>query len=224
MSIHPVSTTLVHKIIEPRRKSPAPAPLLVFLHGRGATEDDLIGLSEYLDERTFIVSARAPFQFQTGGGYTWYDLVDIGIPEPAMFGESYRKLSAFLDDIVVRYPVDRNRMILFGFSMGTIMSYAIALTRPEIVAGVVANSGLIPEGSSLKFIWEQIAGKPFFVSHGRFDPVIPVSFARRAHELLENAGAHVTYHEYEMGHQIDEESLNDVIKWMERIIRPDTRK
>jgi phospholipase/carboxylesterase len=222
--MNPISTTLVHKIVEPRRRGSAPAPLLVFLHGRGANEDDLVGLTEYIDERCFVVSARAPFQFQGGAGYTWYDLVDIGKPEPEMFGESYRKLSAFLDDVIAGYPVDPSRVILFGFSMGTIMSYSMVLTRPDLIAGVAANSGLLPEGSGLKFVWGKIAGKPFFVSHGLYDPVIPVSFARRAHELLANAKALVTYHEYEMGHQIDEQSLNDVIKWMDRIVKPETRK
>ena len=98
------------------------------------------------------------------------------------------------------------------------MSYAVALTHPGGVLGVAANSGYIPEGTELKFQWNQIEEKPFFVAHGRHDPVIPVSFGQRAKELLEKAHADVTYREYDMGHQIGEESLNDLMQWTRKVI------
>ncbi len=209
-----IPTSLTHKMLQPRRRSGTPAPLLILLHGRGANEDDLLGLSEYLDERLFIVTPRAPFPFQFGGGYTWYDLEEVGKPEPAMFKTSYDKVRQFVEDVGKGYPVDRSRIFLGGFSMGTIMSYAIALTDPASVHGVIANSGYVPEETDLRFAWDQIRGKPFFVTHGIYDPVIPVSFGRRAKELLELANATLTYREYDMGHQIGEETLNDMMKWI----------
>jgi phospholipase/carboxylesterase len=209
-----IRTTLVHKIIEPRRKRSGAHPLLVLLHGRGTNEDDLLGLSEYLDERLFIVSARAPFAFASGGGFTWYEIEEVGRPEPKMFAESYRKLTQFTDDVLKGYPVDRSKVIFSGFSMGSVMSYAMALTQPGVVAGVAANSGYIVEDSDPPIKWDELRGKPVFISHGRHDPVIPVSFARRAKELLEPRGASITYREYDMGHQIAEESLNDMMQWL----------
>ncbi len=209
-----VESSLAHKIIPPRTKSSEKAPALVLLHGRGANEDDLLGLAEYFDERLFIIAARAPFNFQFGGGYTWYDILEVGRPEPNMFAESYRKLTTFFEDVLKGYPVDHSKIFFLGFSMGTMMSYAVALTRPASVAGVLANSGYIPEETDLKFEWEAIRGKPFFVAHGTSDPVIPVTFGRRSRELLEKAQATVTYHEYEMGHEISEESLKDMMEWL----------
>src|SRR5512137_1636155 len=123
--MNPISTSLLHKVLQPRRRTSAPAPLLILLHGRGANEDDLLGLAEYLDDRLFIVSARAPFPFQFGGGFTWYDLEEVGKPEPAMFRKSYDKVRQFVDDVGKGYPVDRSRIFLGGFSMGAVMSYAI---------------------------------------------------------------------------------------------------
>jgi phospholipase/carboxylesterase len=105
-------------------------------------------------------------------------------------------------------------MFFCGFSMGAVMAYAITLTHPESVMGTIANSGYIPEGTELKYQWDQIKAKPFFVAHGKFDPVIPVMFGQRAKELLDKAHASVTYREYEMGHQIGEESLNDMMQWL----------
>ncbi|HUL42745.1 MAG TPA: alpha/beta hydrolase-fold protein [Bacteroidota bacterium] len=209
------TSTLVHKIIEPKVKSSGQYPAIILLHGRGANENDLLELAEYLDERLFIISARAPFTL-SNGGFTWYDILDVGMPEPAMFEQSYAKLMQFLDDVKKNYPVNPAKIFFGGFSMGTVMSFCVALTQPASVAGVAANSGLIPEGTSLQFQWNAVKGKPFFVAHGKYDPIIPVSFAQRARELLQKAEACVTYREYDMQHQISEESLNDLMQWLSR--------
>jgi len=216
--MNPIRSALAHKILVPRRKSEGKAPALILLHGRGTNEDDLLGLAEYLDERLFIISARAPFPFAHGGGYVWYDIEEVGVPEPKMFAESYRKIAQLGDDCKAGYPIDPSKIFFSGFSMGAVMAYTIALTRPESVAGVVANSGYVPESTELKFEWSQLKGKPFFVSHGKYDPVIPVSFGQRAKELLDRAGASLTYREYDMGHQISEESLNDMMQWLTKRI------
>ena len=213
-----IPAALVHKVIAPRLVSAGKAPALVLLHGRGANEDDLLGLAEYLDERLMIVSARAPFAWTHGGGFTWYDVVDIGVPEPAMFTESYRKLEQFMADIRTGYAIDERRILLGGFSMGTVMSFALALSCPGSFLGVAAHSGLIPEATGLPYVWEEVRGKPFFVAHGVHDPVIPVAFARRAKELLTKAHAAVTYREYDLQHQIGEESLNDMMKWVSDLL------
>ncbi len=216
--MNPLQSSLVHKIHEPKKKSAAPAPALILLHGRGANEDDLLGLAEYLDERLFIISARAPFAFQMGSGYTWYDLEEVGRPDPTMFAESFQKLTQFFLDVKKGYPVNPAKIFFCGFSMGTVMSYAMALTRPDEVAGVLANSGYIPESADITLAWDKIRGKPYFIAHGRYDPVIPMVFAERARDLLEKAGAQLAYHEYDMAHQITEQSLNDMMGWLTRQI------
>ncbi len=205
--------SLVYKFLQPRRSGPGKPPALILLHGRGADEDDLLGLSEYFDDRLLIIAPRAPHPFANGGGYTWYDLEEIGRPDAAMFRSSYDTLLAFIAEAVERHGIDPGRLYCGGFSMGSIMSLAVALTRPELLAGVIANSGYVPEDAGLTFRWEGVKGKPFFVAHGIYDPVIPFAYSRRAKELLESHGAVVTYREYDMGHQINEESLGDMMAW-----------
>jgi phospholipase/carboxylesterase len=189
-------------------------PALILLHGRGADEEDLLGLSEYLDDRLFIVSPRAPFSFAMGGGHTWYDLVEIGNPDDAMFTESFDKLVTFVRDVREGYALDPAKIFFLGFSMGSVMAVSLALTHPELASGVLANSGYLAEHSGLEYRWNEIRGKPFFIAHGLYDPVIPYSYGRRVKEMLETHGAGVTYREYDMGHQINEESLSDMIAWL----------
>jgi phospholipase/carboxylesterase len=210
----PSQLTLLHKYLRPRRETAGRPPGLILLHGRGADEDDLLGLSEYFDDRLFVISPRAPFAFALGGGHTWYDLEEIGRPDRAMFMESYGKLKKFLAEAGEAYGLDPARTFCCGFSMGSIMAFAIALTEPDLFAGVMANSGYIPEDAGMEFRWEGVKGKPFFIGHGIYDPVIPYSYSRRAKELLESHSAIVTHREYDMGHQINEESLNDMIAWL----------
>jgi len=214
-----IQSSLVYHVIPPAIEKPGPPyPTVVLLHGRGTDENDLLGLAPYLDKRLLLVSVRAPHPFTVGAGYAWYEVLEVGTPAAKQFAESYDRLSSFLKDIRREYPIDPSRLYLLGFSMGTVMAYAIALTKPEIVSGVVAHSGYVPENSGLKFRLDNLGPLSVFIVHGLHDPVIPVSFARRAKELLSQTSARLTYREYPIGHSVSEESIRDVVRWLsERI-------
>jgi len=209
-----IESTLFHVVAAPRKVSGPVHPTLILLHGRGADEEDLLGLSSYLDKRFQILSVRAPYPFEYSGGFTWYDIDEMGTPEPAMFKSSFDKLSAFVGDALARYPIDKRQLYLLGFSMGTVMSYALALTQPGLFRGIVANSGYVVEGTHLAYQWDQLGNIEFFVTHGTEDPVIPVQIARKAKGFLEVAHARFEYKEYPMAHQISEESLRDFSLWL----------
>jgi phospholipase/carboxylesterase len=196
----------------PARTGAATHPTILMLHGRGSDEEDLLALAEYLDHRFLLIGARAPFAFP-GGGYTWYDLKEYGEPDLDSFLTSYRRLSRFLDDILTGYPVDPTTVLLFGFSMGTVMAYTLALTQPARIRGVAANSGYLPEISPLEYHWQELDHTEFFISHGTEDPIIPVALARHARTLLESSNASVLYHEYPMPHTIGAQALADVVTW-----------
>ncbi len=214
-----IQTSLVHRIAPFDDRRGGLHPTLILLHGRGASEDDLLGLVPYLDPRLLCIAPRAPLRFGYGG-YTWYDLQEVGAPESGQFTESYQKLSQFLDDVRSHYPVDPKQIFLLGFSMGTVMSYALALTKPEVFRGVVAHSGYVPEKSPLQFRWDSLTAADFFVAHGVYDPVIPIEFGRRAHQLLSASPARVDYREYLIQHQISDESLHDLSDWLAKRLDP----
>ncbi len=191
-------------------------PTIIYLHGRGADEEDLLGLSGFFDERFLSIAVRAPYGFEYGGGYTWYDILELGKPKPDMFNSSYEKLSAFIDEACTHYPVDPERLFLYGFSMGTVMAYALALTRHELYAGIVANSGYLAEETHLNYKWNEVAGKKVMITHGRLDDVIPAAASRRALELFQKAHASVIYKEYEVGHQLSDQCVADTASWLKQ--------
>jgi phospholipase/carboxylesterase len=212
-----LSTTLTHRALPPERSTDSRPPLLIFLHGRGTDEEDLLGLAPMLDERLFLVSARAPFAYEYGG-FTWYDITTTAVPDPPRFRESCDRLHQFLLDVRAGYPVDPARVFLFGFSMGCVMSLAMALTAPELIRGVSANSGYVPEGTHLALRWQELQSVEFFITHGTIDPVIPIALARRSQELFNASNAKFTYREYPAGHELTEEGLRETAQWLTGLI------
>ena len=94
--------------------------------------------------------------------------------------------------------------MLGGFSMGSVMSYALGLggDRPA-PAGILAFSGFVPTVEGWEPDLASRQGLRVFIAHGRNDPVMEVGFARRARELLEAGGLDVEYHESDVAHEID---------------------
>jgi len=213
--------SLVHKVAPLPSGTPGPHPGLILLHGRGADEEDLLGLTPFIDPRFLIIAVRAPFQFPYGG-YTWYEMLADAAPEPTGFSESYERLVKFIGEVPERYPVDPGRLFLLGFSMGTVMSYGFALTKPRNIRGIVAHSGYIPESSTLSFDLQNLSGTAFFIAHGIHDPVIDVQFARRAKDLLSGTQATVSYKEYPILHSMSEESIGDCAAWLCRHLESGT--
>jgi len=212
-----IKSSLNHTVVMPKMAGAGPHPTIVLLHGRGADKNDLLGLTPYLDPRFMFISAQAPIKFPLGG-YTWYEILEAGTPEAVQFEESYGKLLKFFSDIRRHYPVDSKNLYLLGFSMGTVMAYALSLAQPRIVKGVVAHSGYIPLGTPLDLQWQKQESISYFIAHGTLDPIIPVESARKARELLSRTKATLTYREYLIHHQISEESLRDAAYWLRNLL------
>jgi phospholipase/carboxylesterase len=108
--------------------------------------------------------------------------------------------------------------VLGGFSMGAVMSYAMALSaeRPP-VAGILAFNGFVPIVEDWQPSLEDRRATAVFIAHGRNDPIMEIGFARRARELLEAGGLEVTYSESEVGHQIDPRDVTVAADWLSRV-------
>jgi phospholipase/carboxylesterase len=211
-----IRSTLEHRVLFPEQSARERHPALIMLHGRGADEEDLVGLVPVFDRSLLVLSVRAPHRFSFGG-YTWYEVGEAGRPEPELFQDSYDRLMQFVGDALAAYPIDTGRVYLLGFSMGTVMGYAISLTHTELFRGMIAHSGYVPEGTNLVLRWNELAGRSFFIAHGVADDVIPVSLARRARHLFESSTASTFYKEYPIGHEISQESLQDAAKFLNRL-------
>ncbi len=181
------------------------------LHGRGADEHDLFGIKKYLDPRLTVYSLRAPYEFDWGG-YAWFELFDDGTVDEESFLKSKNEILSFIS------TVQSKQLFLLGFSMGAIMSYAIALTQPKLCKGILALSGFAPVQLEKEYKLDELDGLSIFISHGTTDPVIPIASARKTKTLLDSSHARVTYNEYPVGHQISEQCITDIQGWIKRLL------
>ncbi len=194
-----------------------PAGLLVLHHGRGADEHDLLGLADVLDpdRRLHVATPRAPLTVAGWPGHHWYLVPRVGYPDPETFDAARAELAACHDELFERTGLTAAQTVLGGFSMGSVMSYAMAFDpgRPA-VAGVLACSGFIPTVKGWTPDVEHRTGTRALIAHGRHDQVMDVEFARQARDLLQAAGLEVSYHESDVAHQIDRALIPAAIGWL----------
>lgn len=194
-----------------------PQGLLVLHHGRGTDEADLLRLADHLDPagRLRVVTPRAPLTLPGSPGFHWYLVPRVGYPDHDTFHAARAALAELHDRLWEETGVGPERTVLGGFSMGAVMSYAMALgaDRP-IVAGLLAFSGFVPTVDGWQPSFEDRQGTRVFISHGNRDPVIGVEFAHRARDLITAAGLPLEYRESELGHQIDPGHLADAGAWL----------
>ena len=210
------SMVLQYLIRQPKVKSEK-KKAIILLHGVGSNENDLFCLADQLPDDLLIISPRG--QFTLGGGrYAWYN-VDFSTGKP-IFNEqqelsSREVIKKFVAQVKQKYEVDE--VYLGGFSQGAIMSFSVGLTNPKEVQGIISLSGRLLDEIrpivSKNYDSQQLK---VFVSHGVQDSTLTVQYAREAKTYLENLGVQLSYHEYDMGHQINEKVIKDLNAWLNK--------
>jgi phospholipase/carboxylesterase len=199
-----------------------PEGLLVLHHGRGTDEHDLLGLADVLDpeQRLHVVTPRAPLILPGSPGYHWYLVPRVGYPDPDTFHAARAALVDLHDGLWEQTGIDPSRTVLGGFSMGTVMSYAMALgaDRPA-VAGILAFSGFVPIVDGWQPRFDDRLDTRAFVAHGRRDPIMKIEFAHSAREQLEAGGLDVDYHESDVAHQIEPAHVVAAVEWLSGALR-----
>jgi phospholipase/carboxylesterase len=188
-------------------------PTILALHGRGSNESDLIGLADYLPKQFLWISPRGTFDLGPDS-YEWFQITQVGKPDPIRLANALNIIDKFIEEIIESYPVDKSKLYLLGFSQGSIVSMSYALTKPQRVAGIVAQSGYIPHESGLQIDEAGVKGKPFLLTHGIQDSMLPVDWARRSRDTLSKLETDLEYHEFNMGHNVTAESLAVINTWL----------
>lgn len=203
----------------------AGAPILVLLHGVGSNERNLWPLTAQIDPRFRVLSLRSAFQHGPDA-YGWYR-IQFTPQGPVIDGHealaSRAMLLRFLRALPERYGISADQIFLFGFSQGCSMSYAVALTEPETIGGLIGLGGrILPETEADACAPNRLARLRAFVAHGAQDPVIPVEKARAARRYLESSGVELEYREYPAGHLIADVAAADALRWLHATVLPST--
>ena len=189
--------------IQPRGAATA---LVVLLHGYGANGDDLIALGEVwrrqLPQAVFV-APNAPEEIPgMPGALQWFPLT---FRDP---GERWRGVVAarpgldrFIDAELARHGLGDDRLVLVGFSQGTMLGLHAGLRRRVTPAAIVGYSGLL---AGPEHLGEITVRPPVLLVHGAEDDLIPIDALHIAREQLAQAGVRVEWHVREgLGHGID---------------------
>jgi phospholipase/carboxylesterase len=187
-------------------------PLLVFFHGHGGSEEQILRLAPRLSRRNYIcIGLRGPqvLGARADGrvGYSW--------------GADAR-CDAAIEDYVLgaieqtrrNYHVHSERIYLAGFCEGATLAYRLALTFPEKLAGVIALNGALPRQGGPLLRPAAIRQLRVLIGHGIANAVIPLSMARDDFRLLYTAGVSVRMHTYPATHRLHPDMLRDINRWI----------
>lgn len=148
-----------------------PAPLLVLLHGYGASgllEDQYFGFPQLADDRGVLVAY--PDGTVDSKGNRFWNATDACCNFDGSAVDDVAYLDAVVDDVEAHYPVDPAQVYVVGHSNGAFMAHRLACDRATRYAAVVAFAG---------DVWKDPArcapAGPIAVLqvHGDLDAVIP---------------------------------------------------
>lgn len=164
--------------------------LVVLLHGYGADAADLIPLAEPLARKgTAFAAPDAPWSCAVNPmGRQWFPIPDLDGSSEAEaidgFFAAVDALQSFLEAELGRHGLGPERVVLAGFSQGSMMALHLGLRQPVAPAGILGFSGrlLAPE----RLPGEILCRPPVLLVHGDADEMIPASCL---HEAVDALGA-----------------------------------
>ena len=206
-----------------------PDAAVIFLHGLG---DDGHGWSDMVPALRLPPSLAVRFVFPhapempvtVNGGYVmpaWYDLYDADFGARADLN-GVRTSQSHPEHLGTRARergIAASRIIVGGFSQGGAVALFAGLRHPERLAGIVALSTYLVDPESLA---QQASSAnrrtPIFVGHGTQDEVVRFEWGRSSAKLLEDAGFQVEWHEYAMPHSAVLAELEDLGRFIARVL------
>jgi len=188
-----------------------PDALVILLHGYGSNGADLISLAPYwadaLPGAAFVSPNAIEPLAEAPGGYQWFPISNL---DPHLMEQGARtaaqSVDRFIDRELEKYALPPSRLVLVGFSQGTMMALHVALRREQQIAGVLGFSGVLVGARTLK---EQMRSKPpILLVHGDRDPTIPIPAMFDSAEALAAADHGAQWHvSYGVPHSIGPDGL-----------------
>jgi phospholipase/carboxylesterase len=187
-------------------------PLLVFFHGEGGNDEQILRLAPRFSRRNLIcISLRGPemLGFRKDGtlGYSW-----------GRDGDWDETLEEYVLGAIEKtrrsYHVHSERIYLTGFCEGATLAYRLGLKHPGKFGGIVSLNGTLPPRGSLFLRLDEVRGLGTFIGHGFANATVPLSMARADQRLLYTAGLDVQMQTYPTTHKLHPHMLRDVNRWI----------
>ena len=219
MNPNDIKISLQYRIRYPEQKTQN-TPSLFLLHGFGSNMDDLFALNQFFPDDWTIISLQAPIS--TGfGGWAWAE-IDFNnlkeLPKPEQRYSSRKMVISSINTCINELKLDTTKVHLIGFSQGAAFTLYCGLTYPKMFHGLAALCGFFDYKKIVKEIdTDEIENMNIFISNGIIDEVIPIHLGRMTERGVRKLGIKPVYKEYNMGHTISNDCLNDLLNWIQSI-------
>lgn len=198
---------------------------IIWLHGLGADGHDFEGIVPELNLNLAIrfIFPHAPTMPVTiNNGMVmpaWYDIKSLQIDQhedEAGIRRSEKAVIALIENEIQR-GIPSERIILAGFSQGGAIALHTGLRYNKPLAGIMALSTYIPLTDSLdNEIHPANKEIPILITHGLYDPVIPLQLAEQTNTTLQQFEFSPEFQTYPMEHSICPEEIADISRWIKK--------
>ena len=209
---------LKYRIRKPLKKSNN-TPTIFLLHGFGSNMDDLFSLNQFFADEWMVISLQAPIPLGFGG-WAWAEL-DLNnlknLPKPEQRVSSRDAIISSIKTIKKKFDIKSKNTYILGFSQGAAFTLFCGLTNPKEINGLIAICGFYEANKDIEKIdTELIKSLEVLVSNGTLDEIIPIHMGRMTNLGLRKLGLIHTYNEYDTGHTISNDCLNDIMNWLQQ--------
>lgn len=225
------------------REGGGDGPVVVLMHGFGAPGTDLVPLWRQLDvpHEVRFVFPEAPHDLGEladlpayAGTRAWW-MIDVEALERAARGEARADRSnevpeglpearasaiSMLDAVEARLGVSSDRIVLGGFSQGSMLALDVALHTDRPLGGLVLMSSTLIARADWEPRLGARRGLPVLQSHGRTDPLLPFTTAETLRDMLRQAGLDVRWIEFNGGHTITDGVLEGMSRFIQDVLTP----
>jgi phospholipase/carboxylesterase len=219
------------EIIE-TQTGPQPTATVIILHGLGADGNDFVPIAQELDLAAvgpvrFVFPHAPVIPVTINNGYrmrAWYDILGADL-DSRQDEAGLRNSMASVEELLQReeqrgMPADRT--VLAGFSQGGAMALMTGVRHKKRLAGVVGMSGYLPLAHSTAAERSDAnALTPIFMGHGQQDSVVHIGRGSASRDALRTLGYDVEWHEYPMDHSVCPEELDDLGRWLAKVLAKD---
>jgi phospholipase/carboxylesterase len=199
----------MQEILKSGKRLEAAEKVLIMVHGRGGSAEDILSLAAELNTAAFALIAPQ------AKGNSWYPqsfLAPRSENEPFLSG-SLRVLGDIVQDLEEK-GFSKSQIFLLGFSQGACLTLEFAASNAARFGGIVAfTGGVIGDHIDHSNYKGNFDGTPIFIGSSDPDFHVPVNRVKESSILLEGMGAKVTEVIYKnMGHTISRQEIVQVNK------------
>lgn len=228
-------------VVDPEGQTETPQLAVVLCHGFGAPGTDLVGLGpEILSQLKTSDGVRFYFpqaplsmtEMGMPGGRAWWMLNlellamaaegllerDMRDESPDGLQSSRELLTATFEMIQAETGLPTEKIVLGGFSQGSMVATDLALQLEELPAALVIYSGTLLCQAEWRKGAEKRGPLTVFQSHGRQDPILPFRFAEDLCQMFSEAGCEIEFLPFDGPHTISQKSLEKTVSLLDRLL------